>query len=159
MLLLRDRTRSVARSIRAPARARSTAGCHQPANRTPERLHVRPARPALPGPLRSGQQGRRKIRARLHSARLHARLLPFHPRQSSLCERRRLMAPSCSCHLRDCQRPQGPFRRGSCRFSRSPRAGRSNSRSPVAPRPLIRIRNRSCVRSKGTQYSLCMFKS
>jgi hypothetical protein len=71
--LLRHRARSLARSLPRPSRGRRPLRRHLPADRAPERLHVRPARPALPRPHRPRLRCRRAVRPRLHRPRLPPR--------------------------------------------------------------------------------------
>ena len=98
----------------------------------------------LPFPVlsRPRQRPRRAVRPRLHRSRVPPRLLPLHPGQHPLCQRRAKLASSHARNLRHRQRPQSPLRRSPRRLPRPPRARRSPSRRLRSPQPLIQ--NQAC---------------
>ncbi len=86
--LLRHGTRSLARTPLTTPRTRRSLRGHLPPDHPPEQLHPPAARPPLPSALRPRCHHRRKIRHRLHHPRGASPLLPIHPHQHSLQQRR-----------------------------------------------------------------------
>ena len=128
--LLRHRARNLARPPPRAPQARRILHRHLPPDPAPERLHPPAAWPALPPSRRRWCRTRLPVWHRLHGPSGASPLLPVHPHQHSLQQRRPQLpqrhrgklAPSPPRRLRHRSHEHPHLRRGPRRLPRPPRA-------------------------------------